>query len=386
MKALIEKREALLAELDSLVNIGETEARAYTEEETARAEQIKTELDEIDATIAKSEEIRAYGDRPVIETRAAAPAGGMDEKAAINAFARGQRVEIRANETTLVNSNSLIATKFSQDVLHSARDLANISKRISLVEARGVYKQIVARDSENPAYAVSGTWVGEAQTIGTSDLRWRTIDIGKYKYASTVVLTLELLNQTVEEFDVMSEVTGQFARDFAYGLETAIIKGAGDTNGEPTGLLSGGTAVSAQAAAAITANELIDIYHGLKGAYMPNSVWVMNNKTLGAIRKMTDSTGDWLFKQEGDFSNGFAGSILGRPVLVSSVMDDMATGKSPIIFGDLTQGYKGVLSPDVTLTMLNELYAGIGAKGIQGIMWFGGKPVNDEAYEVVTMA
>ena len=386
MKALIEKREALLAELDSLVNIGETEARAYTEEETARAEQIRTELDEIDATIAKSEEIRAYGDRPVIETRAAAPAGGMDEKAAINAFARGQRVETRANETTLANSNSLIATKFSQDVLHSARDLANISKRISLVEARGVYKQIVARDNENPAYAVSGAWVGEAQPIGTSDLRWKTIDIGKYKYASTVVLTLELLNQTVEEFDVVSEVTGQFARDFAYGLETAIIKGAGDTNREPTGLLSGGTAVSAAAAAAITANELIDIYHGLKGAYMPNSVWVMNNKTLGAIRKMTDSTGDWLFKQEGDFSNGFAGSILGRPVLVSSVMDDMATGKSPIIFGDLTQGYKGVLSPDVTLTVLNELYAGIGAKGIQGIMWFGGKPVNNEAYEVVTMA
>lgn len=380
MKALIEKREALLAELDQLVNIGETEARAYTEEETARAEQIKAELDEIDATIAKSEEIRAYGDRAVIETRAAAPAG-MDERAAINAFARGQKVETRSNETTLTNSSGLVATKFSQNVLHTARDLANIVNQISLVEARGTYKQIVASDA---SYGVSGSWVGEAASIGINELRWTTVDIAKYKYASTVVLTLELLNQTVEEFDVLNEVTDQFARDFAYGLETAIIKGSG--SGQPYGLVSGGTAVTTAAAAAITASELIDIYHGLKGAYMPNSVWVMNNKTLGAIRKLTDSSGDFLFKQEGDFSNGYAGSILGRPVLVSSVMDDMTATNKPIIFGDLSQGYKGVLSPDVTLTVLNELYAGIGAKGVQGIMWFGGRPVNAEAYEVVTMA
>lgn len=381
MKALMEKREALISELEALANISETEARAYTEDETNRAEEIRAEIAQLDATIAQAEEMRAAVNA-AIETRSAAPASGMDSKAAINAFARGQHVETRANETTLTNSNTLIASKFSTDVIHAARDLANIANQISIVEARGEYKQIVS----NSSYVVNGNWVAEAGTIGVNDLRWTTLPIGKFKYASTVVLTLELLQQSAEEFDVVSEVFDQFSRDFAYGLETGIIKGTGDANGQPTGLVSGGTAFNAQSASAITAAELIDIYHGLKGVYMPNSVWVMNNKTLGAIRKLTDSSGDWLFKQEGDFANGYAGSILGRPVLVSSVMDDIATGKKPIIFGDLSQGYKGVLSPDVTMTVLNELYAGIGARGVQGILWFGGKPVNNEAYEVVTMA
>ena len=381
MKALMEKREALITELEALANVSDTEARAYTEEETARAEEIRAEIASLDETIAQSEEMRAAVNT-AIEMRRAAPAAGMDSDAAINAFARGQRVETRANETTLTNSNTLIASKFSTDVIHAARDLANIANQISIVEARGEYKQIVS----NSSYVVNGQWVAEAAAIGVNDLRWTTTPISKYKYASTVVLTLELLNQAAEEFNVVSEVFDQFSRDFAYGLETGIIKGTGDNNGQPTGLVSGGTTVTAASATAITAAELIDIYHGLKGAYMPNSVWVMNNRTLGAIRKLTDSSGDWLFKQEGDFSNGYAGTILGRPVLVSSVMDDIATAKKPIIFGDLAQGYKGVLSPDVTLTVLNELYAGIGARGVQGILWFGGKPVNNEAYEVVTMA
>lgn len=381
MKALMEKREALIAEMDALINMGETEARAYTDEETARAEQIRVQLDEIDATIAKSEEFRSYADRPAVETRAAAPASGMDTKTAINAFARGQRVETRANETMLTNSNGLIATNFSTDVIREARDLAGISNYITMVEARGEYKQIVS----DKDYTVGGSWVAEAGAIGVSEARWTTLTIGKYKYASTVVLTLEMLSQTVEEFDVMSEIFTQYSRDFAYALESGIIKGTGDTYGQPTGLISGGTGVTAKAEAAITATEIIDIYHGLKGAYMPSSVWVMNNKTLGAIRKLTDATGQYLFHQN-ELSTGYAGTILGRPVLISSVMDDMATGTKPIIFGDLSQGYKGVLSPDVTLTVLNELYAGIGAKGVQGILWFGGKPVNNEAYEVITMA
>lgn len=376
-KGLSEKRGELIEELETLMKRSNEEQRAYTEEETARANKITEEVQAIDETLRQQQEQRA-----AVLTNATMEKNVEERSygAVINDFVRGNSApEFRANETTLGANSSVKMQEFSDDIIKSVQELAGIANEVTTVVATGTYKQILQSDT----YKVTGGWVAEKAQFGTAESRWTTKTIDKYKYGSVSVITLEMLNEAA--FDVLPEIMGQFGLDFAYGTESGIIAGTGDANGQPTGLLSGGTAKTLASKIAISADDIVNVFHSLKAPYYPNAKWIMNNNTLCAVRKLKDSTGNYLFHQN-ELSTGYAGTILGKPVLISECMPDIGEGAKPVMFGDFKRGYKAVRNPDITLSLLRELYAGIGAIGVQGILWLGGAPVNNEAYTTVAMA
>lgn len=110
----------------------------------------------------------------------------------------------------------------------------------------------------------------------------------------------------------------------------------------------------------------------------------MSNDTLCAIRLLTDGSGRYIFHQNENLTSGYAGFILGKPVLVSDAMDNIGSETKPILFGDFGRAYKVNLNPDVSMQVLNEKYADFGMKGILSIMWIDGRPVNSEAYVTVS--
>jgi HK97 family phage major capsid protein len=60
MKTLIEKRNALLDEMDAIVNKAQQETRAFSEEENSRFDAIKAEVAGIDKTLKAAEESRSF--------------------------------------------------------------------------------------------------------------------------------------------------------------------------------------------------------------------------------------------------------------------------------------------------------------------------------------
>ena len=374
-KAIMETRAELLAELDGINARTDEEKRGYTDEESARCGEIMTKLGELEETMQKREEQRALilagaqRERNV-ETRSYGEI--------INDFVRGNDApEYRANETTLSANTAVKMTEFSDDIIRAATELCPVVNEDATIVSTGDYKQIIQDES----YKVNGGYVAEKANFNVSESRWTTKTIGKFKYGSTSVITLEMLYEAA--FDVMSEITQQFTLDFAKCFEKGIIAGSG--TGEPEGLLTGGTSLTLTSPSAVKADDIVTIYHSVKSAYYSNAKWLMNNNTLCSVRKLKDSTGNYLFHQ-GELTEGYAGTILGKPVLVSEEMPDIGTGASPILYGDFRRAYKCVRNPDISLTVLRELYSQIGAVGVQGILWLGGAPVNNEAYTKVVMA
>lgn len=106
----------------------------------------------------------------------------------------------------------------------------------------------------------------------------------------------ELLNDSV--FDLESYISREFARRIGAKEEEAFF--TGDGSGKPLGILasSGGaeTGITAASATAITADELIDLFYSLKSPYRRNAVWVLNDSTIKAIRKLKDSNGQYLWQ------------------------------------------------------------------------------------------
>ena len=378
MKELIERRGAVKRRMAELIGAIKDEKRAFSTEEQAEFEKLEGELGSLNATIEAEKRAQAAGlsanddeggddgAEGDVETRAA--------KDIVSDFIREN--ELRAGEMTVAGTGNIVPTEFSQDIIHDTVALSGVLNMVSVVNSKGTYKQIVS-DSANK---ISAGWTDEIAEITASDAKFTTIEIGHHKLTALSKLSIELINQN--EFDIASEVMYQTERDFALKAETAVIKG--DGSGKPFGLTTGGTAFTLASKTAVTADEIVKIYHKLKAAYQQEAVWIMSNDTLCAIRLLTDGSGRYIFHQNENLTSGYAGFILGKPVLVSDAMDNIGSETKPILFGDFGRAYKVNLNPDVSMQVLNEKYADFGMKGILSIMWIDGRPVNSEAYVTVS--
>jgi HK97 family phage major capsid protein len=143
-------------------------------------------------------------------------------------------------------------------------------------------------DRKIPVVATKGSasWVDEEGQITESDDSFNQVSIGAYKLGTLVKVSNELLNDSV--FDLEKYISKEFARRIGVKEEDAFFNG--DGSGKPTGIFhsTGGAQVGVTAAStsAITADEVIDLFYSLAAPYRKNAVWVVNDATIKAIRKL----------------------------------------------------------------------------------------------------
>jgi HK97 family phage major capsid protein len=88
--------------------------------------------------------------------------------------------------------------------------------------------------------------------------------------------------------------------------------------------------------------------------YRINGTWGMNSTTLGAIRKLKDTNGNYMVAMAG-LNNTPVTTLLGRPILEFPDMPDIGAGAFPIIFGEFQQGYR--IFDRVALSILRDPYS-----------------------------
>lgn len=360
---LMEKRNNLIEEMEALISKAKTETRAFTEEEFKRYEEIRAEIENLDKTIKAEEEARSFEKKEPKKT---------EQRSAVDIFSDFIKGETRAaGEMTTTANGNIIPTELSKDIIKKVTERSGLFNLVKKVNSTGKYQQIIENNK------VTAGWTDELAEVTASNGDYNIVEIGHYKLGALTKISLELINQA--NFNVTSEVIEQMADAFADKLEQAFLKGDGVK--KPTGLVTGGVKVNLASKTAITADELIDIYHSLKAPYLANAVWVMSRDTLAKIRKLKDNDGQYLF--QADMTKDYVGYILGKPVVISEFMDNLGgTSVYPIIFGDISKAYIANTNPEQTIQILNEVYASQGAKGVLGFMFVDGKPVNNEAYVV----
>lgn len=82
---------------------------------------------------------------------------------------------------------------------------------------------------------------------------------------------------------------------------------------------------------------LIDLVHKLKTAYRGGARFVMNRKTVGAVRKLKDSQGQYLWLPS--MTQSQPATLLGYGISEFEDMPDMAADSLSIAFGDFREGY-----------------------------------------------
>lgn len=239
-------------------------------------------------------------------------------------------------------------------------------------------------DRKIPVVASKGTasWVDEEGAYTESDDAFSQVSIGAYKLGTMIKVSEELLADSV--FDLEAYISKEFARRIGAREEESFFNG--DGKGKPLGILAAKdgaeVGVTAASATAITADEVIDLFYSLKAPYRKNAVWVLNDATVKQIRKLKDSTGQYLWQPS--LVAGTPDTILGRPVKTSAFMPTAAAGAKTIAFGDFKY-YWIADRQGRTFKKLSELYAANGQVGFMGTQRVDGKLILPEAIKVLQM-
>ena len=237
-------------------------------------------------------------------------------------------------------------------------------------------------DRKIPVVASKGTasWIDEEGAIPEADDSFGQVSIGAYKLGTLIKVSEELLNDSV--FNLEAYISKEFARRIGNKEEEAFF--SGDGSGKPTGIFAttGGAqlGVTTAGATAITLDEVLDLFYSLKAPYRNKSVFVMNDATVKAIRKLKDGQGQYLWQPS--IQAGTPDTILNRPLHTSSYVPAIAAGAKTIAFGDFSYYWVADRQGRV-FKRLNELYAVTGQVGFVATQRVDGKLILPEAIKVL---
>ncbi len=259
---------------------------------------------------------------------------------------------------------------------------------IESLEEENIFRSIAhtvhtsSGDRKIPISASKGeaAWIDEGGAYPESDDSFGQVTIGAYKLGTIIKVSEELINDSV--FDIEAYIAREFARRIGAKEEAACF--TGDGTGKPLGFLaaSGGAQVGITAASstALTSDEIIDLFYSLRAPYRKNAVWIVNDTTVKAIRKLKDGNGQYIWQPS--ITAGTPDSILSRPVKTSSYMPEIAAGNKTIAIGDFSY-YWIADRQGRTFKRLGELYAPTGQVGFLGSQRVDGKLILSEAIKVL---
>ena len=261
---------------------------------------------------------------------------------------------------------------------------------VQALEEQNIFRQLArvittaSGDRKIPVVASKGTasWVEEEGTIPESDDAFGQVSIGVYKLATVIKISEELLNDSI--FNLEQYIARDFARRIGTKEEEAFF--TGDGSGKPTGIFAtsggAGLGVTAAATSAITFDEIMDLYYSLKSPYRRNAVFVTNDATVKAIRKLKDGNGQYLWQPA--VTVGEPDTLFGRPIRTSSYVPTITGGAKVLAFGDFSY-YWVADRQGRSFQRLNELYAATGQVGFKATQRVDGKLILAEAVKVLQM-
>lgn len=230
--------------------------------------------------------------------------------------------------------------------------------------------QTVTGQGFKKLYNIHGTtsgWVAETAARPKTD----GSQLAEYAFSFGEIYAMPAATARIledSEIDIATWLSGEVNLEFAVQEGVAFV--AGDGVNKPKGLLRYDATTEAAlpasqrhplgpvaevvtgAAAALTADGLIDLIYDLPEDRSQGAALYGNRKTHSVIRKMKDGDGNYLW--QAPFQAGQPAMVLGQPINELSGLPDVAAGAIPLVYGNLAEGYR--IFDRVGMSILRDPY------------------------------
>lgn len=357
-KQLIEKRNALIEEMEKMVEACETETRAFNEDESKRYEEITKELNDLDATLKAADELdekRSY--QPIEKPDETKDRAELEERA-FESYIRGTLdLETRADvNLTKSDNGAVIPSSIANKIIEKVKEMSPLFAMATHYNVGGT---LTIPSYDESTQKITMAYATEFTTIDSTSGKFTSISLTGFLAGARSLVSKSLVNNS--QFDLVPFVVRKMAEAAAYWIENQLING---TTSKIEGLSKVTASVTAASATAVTADELIDLQETIPDVYQGGCIWVMSKATRTAIRKLKDGQNNYLLNKDATSRWGY--TLFGKDVYISDNMPDMAAGKRAILYLDPT-GLAVKMTETPSVEVLREKYADQHAIGV--ICW-----------------
>tara|TARA_R110000822_G_scaffold10078_8_gene38481 strand:- start:113 stop:1270 length:1158 start_codon:yes stop_codon:yes gene_type:complete len=330
IKAQQELRANLVTQIREVTDLADTESRGLLGEEIAKITRIEDDIrsaDEAIAVASRNEERMAAAQEVGAFAPAHAESRSTDEDV-LRSIMSGEVRSARFEKRALVPTDNTVPKSFYDEVFSVARlvgPMLDVGQTINTTSGENLTIPTLT------AYSTA-TIKGAGSAIADSEPTFASITLGAFKYSFLVPVSNELL--TDAGFNISSLIAEQAGNAIGYAVNNDLTVGTGTV--QPQGIVgaagagvTGGTGI----AGAFTADNLIDLAYSLDGAArrLPGVGYMANGTSIGALRKLKDTAGNYLYNVGVGQPDSFAGfSVIENPAMAAA-----ATGAKSVLFGHL---------------------------------------------------
>ena len=329
IKAQQELRANLVEQIRDVTDYAESEKRGLLAEEVAKIEKIEADIRSAEEAIGVAQRNEERMSAAADAAREFVPASESRSDADIlRQIAQGELRSFDFQKRALVPSDNTVPKSFFDEVFSVARlvgPMLDVSQVISTTSGENLTIPTLT------AYSTA-TIKAAGSAISDSEPTFSSITLGAYKYSFLVPVANELIADA--GFDISGLIAEASGNAIGFAVNNALTLGTG-TN-EPNGVVTAagsGITGSTAVAGAFTADNLIDLAYSLDGAArrLPGVAYMTNSSSLGKIRKLKDTAGNYLYQ----VGIGQPDTFAGFPIVENPALASTGTAAKSVLFGHL---------------------------------------------------
>jgi len=329
IKSQEEKRANLVMQVREVIDSAEAEGRGLDAAELEKINRIEADITSVSESIdvaQRSEE--RFAQAAEVAQNFVPASESRSEADIIRDIAENRGKHEFESRATLVPTDNTVPKSFHDQVFDVARlvgPMLDVSQRFNTATGEDITYPTLT------AYSTA-TFKAAGSALDESEPTYDSITLGAYKFGLLIPVANELI--TDAGFDITSHLAAQAGNGLGFKVNNELTLGTGSTR--PTGVvtaagsgITGGTGVDG----AFTADDLIDLQYTLDGAArrLPGVAYMANTQTIGAMRKLKDDDGNYLF----DVNVGQPDAFAGYEIVENPAMASIGTGEKSVLFGHL---------------------------------------------------
>jgi len=336
----VELRNRAWEEAKSLLDHAASEARDLTGEEQAQYDRIVADIDRYDESINRFREdaerearaAEARIDVPTVEPKVETTTDNDILRSLLTGEIRGHVFEMRDSSSPM--STSADAELVPQGFYDQIQEILRYTGPAFEPGLYTILNTAMGNDIKVPRQTAfsAATATAEGAQFAVSNPTGESFTLKSQKVGVLLKTSREIIEDS--GIPLVPYLARQAGEAVGYKVNDLLAVGTGTV--EPNGIFeaAGSGVTGGTASGAFTADDLIDLLHSVDSAVAarPATALQMSRATLGAVRKLKDGDGRYLFEY------GAAGEprILGERIVENPFAPAVGAGNKSVIYGDMS--------------------------------------------------
>ena len=355
LKALVEKRNALLEEAKSILDKVELEVRALTNEENSEYDNKIAEINSIDLTIKKLEERAAEESVNEVIEAAVEEERNMEkldvkelEMRALDQLMR-RRVGQELRDIKTGSNGEVIPTHLYPEVIEKLEEVAPLFNMVpKLTPEAGII--------EIPRETGIGTagFVGEMADLDVTDFTMDKVKLEQRRCGSAMEISQHIINDA--GIDIVAYAKDILYRRLGYALDRTMVTGSKETQFEGLANAPETCNVNIGANGTIAIDDFINLLNAMHPTRQAGAVWVMSRELFNALSLLKDQSGNFYMLRQLNVVTGQPEyRLLNLPIYINDAVeaDFAGSAKKVCYLVNFKEAYKGMIKKNMEIKQIS---------------------------------